>query len=38
MGAEGRRRAAERFGFETMVDAWEGVLAGDLPARWHRGA
>ncbi len=38
MGEEGRRRAAERFGFERMVDAWEAVLAGDPPSRWHEGA
>lgn len=37
MGGEGRRRARERFGFERMLDAWEGVLGGDAPARWHRG-
>ncbi|MDP2959102.1 MAG: glycosyltransferase [Longimicrobiales bacterium] len=37
MGAEGRRRAAARFGYEAMLDAWEGVLGGDAPARWHRG-
>lgn len=37
MGEEGRRRAAERFSFPAMVDAWEGVLAGDPPARWHQG-
>jgi glycosyltransferase involved in cell wall biosynthesis len=38
MGEEGRRRARGRFGFERMLDAWEGVLSGDEPARWHAGA
>ncbi len=38
MGAEGRRRAEDCFGWEAMLDAWEGVLGGDPPARWHRGA
>ena len=28
MGATGRRRVAERFSAEAMVDAWEAVLAG----------
>jgi glycosyltransferase involved in cell wall biosynthesis len=37
MAEEGRRRAAERFSFEAMVAAWEGVLGGDVPARWHQG-
>ncbi|MHB1192355.1 MAG: glycosyltransferase [Longimicrobiales bacterium] len=38
MGEEGRRRIRERFAWEGMLDAWEGVLGGDPPARWHRGA
>ncbi|HSW31458.1 MAG TPA: glycosyltransferase [Longimicrobiales bacterium] len=38
MGAEGMRRAGEHFGWEAMLEAWEGVLGGDEPARWHRGA
>ncbi len=37
MSQEGRRRARERFSFAGMVDAWEGVLGGDSPARWHQG-
>lgn len=37
MGEEGRRRSRERFGVEAMLDAWEGVLGGDEPARWHAG-
>jgi glycosyltransferase involved in cell wall biosynthesis len=37
MAEEGRRRHAERFSFDTMVRAWEGVLGGDAPARWHQG-
>jgi len=37
MAREGRRRARERFSFPAMVDAWEGVLGGDSPARWHQG-
>ncbi|MBV9110504.1 MAG: glycosyltransferase [Gemmatimonadetes bacterium] len=32
MGAAGRRRVAERFSAEAMVDAWEALLAGE-PAR-----
>jgi glycosyltransferase involved in cell wall biosynthesis len=35
MGAAGRRRVAERFSVEAMVDAWEAVLAG-APARQAR--
>lgn len=38
MGAEGRRRARERFSFEGMLDAWEAVLAGEDPAAVHRGS
>ena len=38
LGAEGRRRVRERFSWDAMLDAWEGVLGGDLPARWHQGA
>jgi glycosyltransferase involved in cell wall biosynthesis len=34
MSEEGRRRAREWFGYERMVDAWEGVLGGDPPALW----
>jgi glycosyltransferase involved in cell wall biosynthesis len=37
MAQEGRRRARDRFSFPAMVDAWEGVLGGDSPARWHQG-
>jgi len=37
MGAEGRWRAAGRFEFERMVDAWEGVLGGDHATDWHQG-
>ncbi len=37
MAEEGRRRAAGRFSFDAMVTAWEGVLGGDPPARWHQG-
>jgi len=37
MAQEGRRRARDRFSFPAMVDAWEGVLGGDFPARWHQG-
>lgn len=37
MGEEGRRRARERFSYEAMLDAWEGVFAGDDPSRWHEG-
>ena len=36
MGEEGRRRVRERFGWDAMLDAWEGVLGGGSPARWHR--
>lgn len=38
MGGEGRRRARERFSYEGMLDAWEAVLGGDDPARWHQGS
>lgn len=38
MKQEGLRRAAGRFSFDAMLDAWEGVLGGDPPARWHQGA
>lgn len=37
MGEEARRRAGARFSYEAMLDAWEGVLRGDLPRRWHQG-
>jgi glycosyltransferase involved in cell wall biosynthesis len=37
MALEGGRRAAGRFSYTGMLDAWEGVLGGDSPARWHRG-
>jgi glycosyltransferase involved in cell wall biosynthesis len=30
MGEAGRRRIAERFGFEQMLDAWEAVLGGGV--------
>ncbi len=35
---EARRRAAERFSYSAMVDAWEAVLGGADPWLWHRGA
>ena len=38
MGHEGQRRARERFSYEGMLDAWEAVLGGDDPARWHQGS
>jgi glycosyltransferase involved in cell wall biosynthesis len=38
MGEEGRRRVRERFSYGGMLDAWEAILGGDAPARWHRGA
>lgn len=37
MGEEGQRRIRERFSYEGMLDAWEAVLGGDSPARWHQG-
>jgi len=37
MALEARRRAEARFSFDAMLDAWEAVLAGDTPARWHQG-
>jgi glycosyltransferase involved in cell wall biosynthesis len=37
MGQEAQRRARERFSYGAMLDAWEGVLGGDSPARWHEG-
>lgn len=37
MGSEGMRRVRERFSWDAMLDAWEGVLGGDPPAHWHRG-
>lgn len=37
LGAEGVRRVRERFSWDAMLDAWEGVLGGDPPARWHQG-
>jgi glycosyltransferase involved in cell wall biosynthesis len=38
MGEEGRRRVGERFSYEKMLDAWEAVLGGDPPRRWHQGS
>ncbi|HEV7586964.1 MAG TPA: glycosyltransferase [Longimicrobium sp.] len=32
MGEAGRRRVAERFSYETMLDRWEALLAGRPPA------
>jgi glycosyltransferase involved in cell wall biosynthesis len=38
LGNEGRKRAANRFSFAAMVDAWEAILGGAKPWGWHRGA
>lgn len=38
MGEEGRRRVRQRFSYQGMLDAWEAVLSGDSPARWHQGS
>lgn len=38
MAREGRRRAATRFDYGRMLDAWEHVLAAGDPAAVHQGA
>lgn len=37
LGDEARRRAATRFSYSAMVDAWEAVLGGADPWAWHGG-